>query len=129
MQQVQLVLAGTALTNPGLASRLGSYERREAPLVRFVIYGLGAIGGVLAARLHLAGLDVLGIARGQQLTAVQRDGLRLETPEGSVKIDLPVVADPRQVACRGGDDVAVIAVKSQHTESAVRRSQPAPRQT
>lgn len=87
--------------------------------MRFVIYGLGAIGGVLAARLRLAGHDVIGIARGQQLTAVQRDGLRLETPEGSVKIDLAVVAHPGHLTFRD-DDVAVIAVKSQDTENAVR---------
>lgn len=87
--------------------------------MRFVIYGLGAIGGVLAAHLHLAGHEVLGVARGRQLVALQRGGLRLETPTSSVTVDLPVVAHPRHAAFRD-DDVTVLAVKSQDTESAVR---------
>lgn len=87
--------------------------------MRFVVYGLGAIGGVLAAHLHVAGHEVLGIARGQQLTALQRGGLRLETPMSSVTVDLPVVAHPRHIAFRD-TDVTILAVKSQDTEGAVR---------
>lgn len=87
--------------------------------MRFVIYGLGAVGGVLAARLHLAGHEVVGVTRGQQLIAVQRGGLRLETPTSSVTVDLPVVAHPRDLAFRD-DDVTVLAVKSQDTQNAVR---------
>lgn len=87
--------------------------------MRFVVYGLGGIGGVLAARLQLAGHEVVGVARGEQLTAVQLGGLRLETPTTSVTVDLPVVAHPAHLAFRD-DDVAVIAVKSQDTETVVR---------
>ncbi|MCO4830886.1 MAG: ketopantoate reductase family protein, partial [Gammaproteobacteria bacterium] len=32
--------------------------------MRMIIYGAGAIGGTLGSRLHLAGFDVLLIARG-----------------------------------------------------------------
>ncbi len=32
--------------------------------MRFIIYGVGAIGGVLAVTLTLSGHDVIGIARG-----------------------------------------------------------------
>ena len=45
--------------------------------MRYVIYGAGAIGGVVGARLHQAGHEVALIARGAHLEAIQRDGLRL----------------------------------------------------
>ena len=44
---------------------------------RFVVYGVGAIGGTIAAALARAGEDVVGIARGAQLEAIRRDGLLL----------------------------------------------------
>jgi len=46
-------------------------------LARICIYGVGAIGGLLAARLALAGEQVTGIARGAQLDAIREQGLTL----------------------------------------------------
>ena len=50
--------------------------------MKFVIYGVGAVGGVLAAKLALSGAEVVGIARGPQLEAIRKTGLLLRTPEG-----------------------------------------------
>ena len=33
--------------------------------MRFIVYGVGAIGGTIAASLVLAGYEVVGIARGK----------------------------------------------------------------
>ncbi len=44
---------------------------------RICVVGLGAIGGLLAARLAHAGLPVSALARGATLEAVRRDGLQL----------------------------------------------------
>jgi 2-dehydropantoate 2-reductase len=41
------------------------------------IFGVGAIGGFLAARLALTGQHVTGIARGRQLIAIREKGLSL----------------------------------------------------
>ncbi len=40
--------------------------------MRVIVYGLGAIGGAVAAALALAGQEVVGIARGAQLDAVRK---------------------------------------------------------
>ncbi len=39
--------------------------------MRFVVYGAGAVGGVVGARLALAGADVALVARGEHLAAIR----------------------------------------------------------
>lgn len=84
--------------------------------MRCVIYGAGAIGGALAGRLALAGCDVLVIARGANLEALRRRGLRIATPQGSNQVPVEAVGSPADVAFTG-DDVVILATKSQDTES------------
>ena len=45
--------------------------------MKICIYGAGAIGGYLGAKLALAGEQVTLIARGAHLQAMQQHGLRL----------------------------------------------------
>ncbi len=49
--------------------------------MRIIVYGVGAIGGVLAGALARSGAEVIGIARGRMLEAVQQKGLRLMSPD------------------------------------------------
>jgi 2-dehydropantoate 2-reductase len=84
--------------------------------MRLIVYGVGAIGGSVAAQMHRAGLDVVGIARGAQLEAIRRAGLRLETPAQTVQVDLAVVGHPREITFKD-DDVVLLAVKSHHTST------------
>ena len=49
--------------------------------VRYIIYGAGAIGGSIGARLFQNGHDVILICRGAHLEKVQRDGLTFQTPD------------------------------------------------
>lgn len=88
--------------------------------MRFVIYGLGAIGGTIGARLHLSGERVVAIARGAQLGAVQEKGLLLRTPVGEDRVALGVFAGPEEIVF-GPDDVIVMTMKSQDCEAALRR--------
>ena len=85
---------------------------------RFVVVGIGAIGGVIAARMSQAGFDVSAVARGDHLAAVQRSGLTLRTPHGSSTVHLPAFASPRDVDWHD-DDAVIIAVKSQDTEGVI----------
>jgi 2-dehydropantoate 2-reductase len=85
---------------------------------RFVIFGAGAIGGLLAARLHLSGQPVTAIARGRQLAALQGDGLRLDSPEGTAQISFPTVDSPAAVSWTG-DTCVILAMKSQDTVAAL----------
>ena len=57
--------------------------------MHWLVYGAGAVGGVLGARMHDAGLDVTLVARGAHLAAIRSHGLRLATPDGERTVDVP----------------------------------------
>ena len=42
--------------------------------MHWLVYGAGAVGGVLGARMHDAGLDVTLVARGVHLAAIRSRG-------------------------------------------------------
>ncbi len=86
--------------------------------MRFVIIGAGAIGGVVGARLHEAGCEVLLIARGRHHDAIAAHGLTLKTPERRVTLPIPVAGSPADVSF-GADDLVLLATKSQDTEAAL----------
>jgi 2-dehydropantoate 2-reductase len=86
--------------------------------VRFVVYGAGAVGGMLGGALHEAGHEVVLIARGAHLAAIQADGLRMVTPDGAVTAAVPAVGHPAEIEFRSGD-VVLVAVKSQDSEPAL----------
>jgi nucleoside-diphosphate-sugar epimerase len=52
--------------------------------MRIAVMGSGGIGGYLGARLAQAGEDVIFIARGSHLEAMQQKGLRVESPLGEI---------------------------------------------
>jgi 2-dehydropantoate 2-reductase len=86
--------------------------------MRYIVYGAGAIGGVIGGRLAQHGRDVVLIARGEHLAAIQRDGLVLESPNERVTLPVPAVASPAEVDWREGDAV-ILAMKTQDTEAAL----------
>lgn len=86
--------------------------------MRFVIYGVGAIGGTFAAALTQAGHAVIGVARGRMLEAIRADGLLFRTPAGTERIPLQVVAAPSDIAFAPAD-VIVLTMKSQDTADAI----------
>jgi 2-dehydropantoate 2-reductase len=86
--------------------------------MRFVIQGAGAVGSVVAARLHLAGRDVVAVARGDHYRQVHEHGLHFEDPEGNEVVPVPVVDDVKNLEI-GEDDVVMLSVKSQHTAEAL----------
>jgi 2-dehydropantoate 2-reductase len=86
--------------------------------MRFVIFGAGAIGGAVGARLHQSGHAVTLIARGAHLEAIARHGLTFVTPVERVVLALRAVGDPGGVPW-SGDEVVLLATKSQDTLSAL----------
>ena len=86
--------------------------------MRYVVYGAGAVGGTIGARLFEAGRDVLLIARGAHYDAIGRDGLRYGDPEATRVLRIPVIDHPERVDWRG-DDVVVLAMKGQGTAEAL----------
>ncbi len=86
--------------------------------MRYVIYGAGAVGGTIGARLYEAGHDVTLIARGAHLEALRAKGLAFETPAGATVLPIPAVGDPGEAGV-GPGDVVVLAMKTQHTAAAL----------
>jgi 2-dehydropantoate 2-reductase len=85
---------------------------------RYVIYGAGAIGGVIGGSLALAGHEVVLIARGPHLDALRAEGLTLHRPDGTHQIAVTAVGHPAD-ASPTSEDMAILAVKSQDTEAAL----------
>jgi 2-dehydropantoate 2-reductase len=82
--------------------------------MRFVVYGAGAVGGVIAARLHLGGEDVQVVARGEHLSTIREDGLRLVTADGESVARVPAAERLADLDV-GSDTAVVVAVKSHQT--------------
>jgi 2-dehydropantoate 2-reductase len=74
------------------------------------VVGAGAIGGFLGARLALAGESVTCIARGANLEAIQRNGLKLIEEDGSERVADSVRATSLEEA--GPHDLVLLAVKA-----------------
>jgi 2-dehydropantoate 2-reductase len=88
--------------------------------VRYVVYGVGAIGGVVAARLAASGADVVAIARGDHREAMVRSGaLRVRTPDGESDVKLRAVGHPSELDWRGASAV-LLATKTQDADDALR---------
>jgi 2-dehydropantoate 2-reductase len=85
--------------------------------MRFVVFGAGAIGGLVGARLFQHGSDVTLIARGDHARALA-SGLVLEAPDETVTLPIPVVTGARDVRWTE-DTVVLLGVKGQHTEDAL----------
>ncbi len=86
--------------------------------MRYVIYGAGGVGGAIGARLFQRGREVVLIARGAHLEALQRDGLSLRTPDETVTLRIPAVGHPSEITF-GPYDAVLLTVKSQDTAAAL----------
>src|SRR4051812_15366394 len=86
--------------------------------MRYVIYGAGAIGATIGARLHEAGRDVVLIARGAHYGALRDGGLRFGDPESVRTLPIPVADHPSAIDWRDGDAV-LLTMKTQDTAAAL----------
>ncbi|MFC2047905.1 ketopantoate reductase family protein [Chloroflexota bacterium] len=86
---------------------------------RVVIYGAGAIGGVVGSHLALGGTEVILIGRSGHVNAINEHGLRLVTPTDTHILHLSAVTSPDQIDFRP-NDLVFLCVKSQDTDEALR---------
>lgn len=86
--------------------------------MRVVVYGAGAIGGVIGGMLHRKGHRVSLIARGAHLEAIRRRGLTLERPGVSEQLEVEAVDDPARLDW-SEPAVVLLAVKGQDTDDAL----------
>jgi 2-dehydropantoate 2-reductase len=78
--------------------------------MKICVYGAGAVGGLMAAWLARSGHEVSLVARGAQLDAIRRDGLRVRSKSGTES--LRIKADP-EPAKLGTQDYVLVTVKAQ----------------
>jgi 2-dehydropantoate 2-reductase len=90
--------------------------------MKVAIVGAGGVGGYFGGRLAQAGEEVVFIARGEHLRAMQRKGLRVDSINGDFRVD-PVLAtdDPATV---GEVDYILVAVKSWQLNEAIETMRP-----
>lgn len=90
----------------------------RAAIARTIVYGAGAVGGVVAARLHLAGHPVVAIARGEHLFKARKSGLLLRTHAGEERVPLELAGHPSEILF-GPRDLVILTVKSQDSARAL----------
>src|SRR6202165_2264700 len=79
------------------------------------VFGAGAIGSLVGARLHESGVSVSLVGRRAHIDAIQANGLLVKGPDQSRLVRLPaatVLADP--------PDIILLTVKSQDVQDACR---------
>lgn len=93
--------------------------------MKIAIYGLGAVGGLLAARLASAGFGVSAIARGQTLDVLREGPLTLvETVDGVATRSSYRIAVSSDPAALGVQDVLILAPKTTGLLDMARKAAP-----
>jgi len=77
--------------------------------MKIAVVGLGAVGGLIAARLARAGHDVSALARGETLARVRADGLKVESARDSFSVPLRASDDATTL---GTQELVILAVKA-----------------
>ena len=117
---IDVVIDGVGtLTNPFNQELESPYLLNEPPKpMRICVIGAGAIGGLMAAKLALAGNDVTVVDRGEHLAAIKKKGLTLEWHDGSVQV--AKVNAVEKIADAGKDfNLVILAVKAQVLDKVV----------
>ena len=90
--------------------------------MKVAIVGAGGVGGYFGGRLAQAGEDVVFIARGEHLRAMQRKGLRVDSINGDFRVDRVLATD--DPATVGEVDYILVAVKSWQLPNAIETMRP-----
>jgi 2-dehydropantoate 2-reductase len=90
--------------------------------VKLCVYGAGAIGGLMAAKLAAKGdVEVTVIARGPHLAAMQAKGLVLRSDGAESIVPVRAVASAEEA---GPQDYVVVTLKAHSLPSAAKQMQP-----
>ena len=89
--------------------------------MRICIYGAGAIGGYIGARLSLSGVDVTLIARGPHLQAMNKKGLKIISDGQEITAYPRCSDDPAEA---GPQDYVIITLKAPSVPNILDTMQP-----
>lgn len=82
--------------------------------MKVCVVGAGAIGGLVGARLALAGIDVTFVARGANLEALRAHGIKLRSHDGQEEVATNIGAG--SFAEVGKQDLVILAMKAHQVE-------------
>ncbi len=89
--------------------------------MKVCVVGAGGTGGLLAAVLRRAGVDVSLLVTERHLTAIRRNGLALIAPSGRFSVEIQAELDPRTI---GACDVVIVTTKMWAVEALAPTLQP-----
>jgi 2-dehydropantoate 2-reductase len=89
--------------------------------MKICIFGAGAIGGYMGAKLAEAGADVSLVARGPHLAAMQANGLTLIEESGTKNLPVTVSDNPADL---GPQDYVIVTLKAHSVPPVVDKMQP-----
>lgn len=89
--------------------------------MKICVVGAGGVGGLLAAVLRRAGVDVSLLVTDRHMTAIRRDGLALIAPGGRFSVEIQAELDPRAIGAR---DVVIVTTKVWAVEALAPTLQP-----
>jgi 2-dehydropantoate 2-reductase len=89
--------------------------------MRIAVVGLGAVGGLMAARLAGAGHEVCALARGATLAAVREHGVRLAMRGAETSSPITVSDD---ASAMGPQELVIVALKGPALAAAAQTMQP-----
>jgi 2-dehydropantoate 2-reductase len=78
--------------------------------MKICVFGAGAVGGLMAAWLERSGHEVSVVARGAQLDAIRREGLRIRSKDKTESFRIKAESDPAKL---GPQDYVLVTVKAQ----------------
>ena len=84
--------------------------------MKIAIIGAGAIGGLVGAKLALAGNDLTFLVRGANLEAIRANGIKLVMHDGSEHVAKNVKAT-NDYAAAGVQDMVILAMKAHQVEA------------
>ncbi|MGZ9003679.1 MAG: ketopantoate reductase family protein [Burkholderiales bacterium] len=89
--------------------------------MKVCVVGAGGVGGLLAAVLGRAGVEVSLLVTERHLTAIRRNGLALIAPSGRFSVEVQAELDPSAIGAR---DVVVVTTKMWAVEALAPTLQP-----
>lgn len=85
--------------------------------MKILIHGAGALGAYFGGRILEAGYDVSFLVREKRAVQLEKEGLKIQSPEGNFeRKDIKVYTQSKEVQ---NLDLVILAVKGYHLEEAI----------
>ena len=88
--------------------------------MKICVIGAGAIGGLMGAKLALAGNEVSVVDQGAHLAAIKKNGLKLIWEDGSEHV-AKIATATDDVTALGKHDLVILALKAHYLEQVARQ--------